>query len=147
MNKVVKDAWYDKIIDDIRAKFYLDWMVFNNDNTDIESLYAAVADGLNRQINISENETTNPYTELIEGTKMFTTKTIQQLVLDVNDKTTNLLDLTLIDNIIIILETALQIKFIIFEMFLRNDNQINIGDMVLYKKNLYFKRHTMEFWN
>ena len=137
MNKVVKDAWYDKIIDDIRAKFYLDWMVFNNDNTDIESLYAAVADGLNRQINISENETTNPYTELIEGTKMFTTKTIQQLVLDVNDKTTNLLDLTLIDNIIIILETALQIKFIIFEMFLRNDNQINIGDMVLYKKNLY----------
>jgi len=133
MNKVVKDAWYDRIIDDISAKFYLDWMVFDNNQIDIDSLYASVADGLNRQLDITENETNNPYTIEIDGRRVFTTKTIQTLVFDVNEGKENPIDLTKIENNIIILETTLKIKFIIFEMYLRNNKEISIGDMVLYK--------------
>jgi len=133
MNKVVKDAWYDRIIDDISAKFYLDWMVFDNNQIDIDSLYASVADGLNRQLDITENETNNPYTIEIDGRRVFTTKTIQTLVFDVNEGKENPIDLTKIENNIIILETTLKIKFIIFEMYLRNNKDISIGDMVLYK--------------
>ena len=128
MNKAVKDAWYDRIIDDIDIKYYLDWFVFNNDTSNIDSLYATIADGLNRQLEITDNETTNPYTETIDGRQMFTTKTIKQLFVDSkrpedsNDVSSN----------IRILEKTLKIKFIIFEMFPHN-LPISVGDMVLYK--------------
>ena len=132
MNKVVKDAWYDRIIDDISVKSYLDWMVFDNDKDDIESLYAAVADGLNRQLALTDNETTNPYTVIIDGQRLFTADTIKQLVIDINDKQDIPSDLTDHQNNIIILEKTLKIKFIIFGMFNHN-LPITIGDMVLYK--------------
>lgn len=132
MNKAIKDAWYDRIIDDINVKDYLDWMVFDNESgiDDIDSLYAAVSDGLNRQLELTENETTNPYTETIDGRQMFTTKTIKQLFID--NKTESDIDTDNDINSIRILERILKIKFIIFEMFPHN-LPISIGDMVLYK--------------
>ena len=135
MNKTVKDAWYDRIIDDIDVKYYLDWMVFDNDSADtndIDSLYNVVAQGLNRQLEIINSETTNPYTENIDGKQMFTAKTIKQLFFDnknYNDANNDV-------NIIRILEKVLKIKFIIFEMFHHN-LPISIGDMVLYKRRPY----------
>lgn len=130
MNKTVKDAWHDRIIDDIDVKDYLDWTVFDNDAgvDDTDSLYAAVADGLNRQLDITNNETTNPYTETIDGRQMFTTNTIKQLYMD--NKPPSFIDNDI--NSIRILERILKIKFIIFEMF-PHKLPISIGDMVLYK--------------
>jgi hypothetical protein len=132
MNKVVKDAWYDRIIDDISVNSYLDWMVFDNDKEDIESLYATVADGLNRQLELTDNETTNPYTIDIDGQLLFTADTIKQLVIDVNDKQDIPSDLAAHQNNIIILEKTLKIKFIMFGMFNHN-LPVTVGDMVLYK--------------
>lgn len=136
MNRIVKDAWYDRVIDDIYPKDYLDWMVINNNTNNIEdSLYAAVADGLNRQLEITDNETTNPYTEEIEGKLVFTVFSLKKLVKETNEHRENPIDLTNFRNIIWFLQNTLKIKFIIFEMLPRDGNKINVGDMVLYKKN------------
>jgi hypothetical protein len=134
MNKVVKDSWYDSIIEDISVNSYLDWMVFNNDKDNINSLYSAVADGLNGQLILTNSETTNPYTIEKDGKRLFTYDTIKQLVIDHN---TEQIDLSIYEsatNIIEILETTLKIKFIIFEMFEKKTDEINVGDIVLYKK-------------
>lgn len=130
MSKAVKDAKYDRIIDNIDVTDYLDWMVLDNDEKKdiIYSLYATIADGLNRQLEITENETINPYTETINGKKMFTTNTFKQLYMDY--KKTGDIDNTKTN--IRILERVLKIKFIIFEMF-PHDLPISIGDMILYK--------------
>jgi len=143
MYDVVKGAFYDRIIEDedMTINSYLDWIVFNNDQEAVNSLYAAVADGLNKQLAITNNETTNPYTIELNGKKTFTFKTLQQLVIDVNKTKNPQYDLNDVNNVIVILETTLKIKFILFEMFLRDDQSINIGDLVLYKRNSEFKPH------
>jgi hypothetical protein len=137
MTRVVKDAWHDKIIDDYDEKDYLDWIVFYNDKFDIDSLYASVADGLNGQLEITNSETTNPYTREIEGQKLFTVDSLKELVTEFNNKQNNPFNLT--DNyeiILMILEKTLKIKLIIFGMF--NDNKpIQPGNSVLYDKRPY----------
>jgi hypothetical protein len=134
MNKVVKDAWYDRIIEDISVNSYMDWMVFSNNKNDIESIYAAVADGLNRQLDLTENETTNPYTEEKDGQRLFTTNTIKQMVTDFKTEDDSILDLNNVKNVIMILEQTLKIKFIIFQMLMVKDNlSFNMNDMVSYK--------------
>jgi hypothetical protein len=130
MSTTVKDAWHDRIIEDIDINDYLDWIVFDNgiETGNINSLYATIADGLNRQLEMTDNETTNDYTETINGRQIFTTNSIKELFNDtkkpgdLDDYITN----------IRVLEETLKIKFIIFEMFPR-DSEIYIGDMVLYR--------------
>ena len=134
MNKAVKDAWFDRIIEDIEAEFYLDWIVYNTTNTDntiklIDSLYNSIAYGLNLQMSISDTETTNPYTETIDGVQQFTNKSLAKLV---SENTINL-DITSFSNVFLILQKILKIKFIMFEMFPKEDNVIDVGDIVLYK--------------
>jgi len=139
MNKVVKDAWYDRIIEDINVNSYLDWMVFNNNKKGIDSLYASVVDGLNAQLILTNSETKNPYTEDKNGKQIFTVNTIKQLVTDYNNVQDIPIDLTKIESvpdIIEILQITLKIKFIIFKMFELN-LPINIGDIVLYKRHPY----------
>lgn len=139
MNKVVKDAWYDRIIEDINVNSYLDWMVFNNDKEGLNSLYASVADGLNGQLILTNSETTNLYTTEKDGKKMFTTDTIRQLVTDYNNEQDAPIDLTKIESvpdIMVILEITLKIKVIMFGMFELN-LPIDIGDIVLYKGYSY----------
>ena len=141
MNKVVKDAWHDRVVDDIYPKDYLDWIVFDNDSDNLnDSLYASIAYGLNRQLDITNNETTNPYTIEINGKKIFNVKTLKELVTETNntrDPTIDSIDLLPLTKILSFLQNTLKIKFIIFEMFKRKDNQIIIGDMILYKKKLF----------
>jgi len=141
MNKVVKDAWHDRVVDDIYPKDYLDWIVFDNDSDNLnDSLYASIAYGLNRQLDITNNETTNPYTIEINGKKIFNVKTLKELVTETNnthDPTIDSIDLLPLTKILSFLQNTLKIKFIIFEMFKRKNNQIIIGDMILYKKKLF----------
>ena len=138
MNRVVKDAWYDRIIDDISSKDYLDWIVYNNDSTNIsDSLYSAISDGLNRQLELDNNETTNPFTELIDDKHQFTLSSLKRMVKELFDnniyhfETSNTLS-----NTLIVLQKTLKIKFIIFTMFpvLINDiEDISIGNLIIYK--------------
>jgi hypothetical protein len=137
MNKVVKDAWYDSIIEDISVNSYLDWMVFDNAKDKTDSLYATVADGLNGQLMITNSETTNPYTVEINGKRLFTFDTIKQLVIDHNTEQIDLTKYESLYNIVEILETTLKIKFIIFRIFEQNSNEFVVGDIVLYKKRPY----------
>jgi len=67
MYDVIKSAVYDRIIEDedMTVNTYLDWVVFDNDKKNIDSLYASVADGLNKQLELTNSETTNPYIEII----------------------------------------------------------------------------------
>jgi hypothetical protein len=136
MNKVVKDAWYDNIIEDISVNSYLDWIVFNNDNYEIDSLYASIAYGLNGHLILTNNETTNPYTTIVNAKKVFTTNTIKKLVTDYNNENINLDNFGSLNGIIKILETTLKIKFIIFTMY-ENNIPTSIGDIVLYRKHQY----------
>jgi hypothetical protein len=112
----------------------MDWMVFSNNTNNIESIYASVADGLNRQLDLTENETTNPYTEEKDGQRLFTTNTIKQMVIDFKTEDDIILDLNNVKNVIMILEQTLKIKFIIFQMWMVKDNvSFNMNDIVLYK--------------
>jgi len=134
MQRVVKNAWYDRIIDDIDTKDFFDWIVYNNNGNSIKnSLYKAVADGLNRQLDFDESETTNPYTELIDGILRFTDNKLKELVQFEHDNNYMLLDQDQISTILLILQKTLKIKFIIFEMFDRLEQELDVGDMVLYR--------------
>ena len=126
MNKLVKEVVYDMIDKEDDKKIYFEWIVFKNDS----SFYNALADGLNRQLELTKSTTTNNYTEEIKGKRIFTKKTLEDLVNDTN--------IPSINKSIKKLEIRLGIKFIIFEMFKRDENDvINIGDIVLYKITNY----------
>jgi hypothetical protein len=133
MHRVVKDAWYDRVIDDMETTYFLDWAVYNNTGNSIkDSLYKAVADGLNRELDINENETTNPYTEEVtSNVRRFTAKSLKRLVTENYDSYSSL-DITNIETDLFILQKTLKIKFVIFEMFQRESDVLDIGDMVLY---------------
>jgi len=141
INKVVKDAWHDRIIDNIEPEYYLDWMVYDNDATNTaDSLYAAVADGLNGELDYAGNETTNKYTEEINGKKRFTISSLKQMVKDIDPTIESELDARLdarlelnINKIINILENTLKIKFIVYELIKSLDNNMFLGDIVIYK--------------
>jgi hypothetical protein len=140
MHKVVKDAWYDRIIEDIESRYYSNWMIYDNigENTQ-DSLYAAIADGLNSQLDINDDETDNAYTENIGGKLQFTINSLKILVNEMNSELYHF-DLDsgnnamLPNNVMLILQKTLKIKFIIFEMFLRDDSDIRVGDIVIYQK-------------
>ena len=127
MNKLVREVVYDMIDKEDNKKIYFEWIVFKNDS----SFYNALADGLNRQLELTKSTTDNNYTEEIEGKRIFTKEKLEELA---KDKKKNPKD-----NSITTLEDALGIKFIIFEMFKRDENKdiINIGDIVLYKITNY----------
>ena len=136
MNKVVKDAWHDRVVDDIYPKDYLDWIVFDNDSDNLnDSLYETISYGLNRQLDITNNETTNPYTIEINGKKIFNVQTLKQLIKETNNISEEVINSLSLTKILSFLQNTLKIKFIIFEMFKRKSNQITIGDIVLYDKN------------
>jgi hypothetical protein len=143
MFDVVKSAVYDRIIEDkdMTVNSYLDWVVFDNDKQNIDSLYASVADGLNKQLELTNSETTNPYIEEINNKNVFTSKTLEQLVININKTNEPPYDLNDVNNIIMILETTLKIKFVLFEMFLRDKQLINVGDLVLYNVHSDYKPH------
>ena len=132
MNNVVKDAWYDRIIKDREPEEFLDWMVYNNSgiNTN-ESIYASISDSLNGQLDLNGDETNNPYTEDIDNKKRFTINSLKKLVID----SSGISDDSKItpDEIILILQEVLKIKFILFEMFPRANTEIQLGDIVRYK--------------
>ena len=133
MNNVVKDAWYDRIILDREPEYYLDWMVYNNSGTNTnETIYAAISDALNGQLDLNGDDTENPYTEEIKGKKRFTVSSLTNLVNSVNNDPT-----ILPTDIINILQEVLKIKFVIFEMFTRKNNEIQLGDIVEYEDEKY----------
>lgn len=59
-------------------KIYFEWIVFKNDS----SFYNALADGLNRQLELTKSTTDNNYTEEIEGKKIFTKEKLDELAKD-----------------------------------------------------------------
>ena len=60
INNVVKDAWYDRITQDREPENYLDWMVYNNSGTNTnDTIYAAISDALNGQLDLNGNIYTN----------------------------------------------------------------------------------------
>ena len=72
MTSVIKDAYYDWIIDDINPTDYLDWMVYKNDGqSTIDSLLASISNALNGQLDLDENDTINEYADLISDTRVF----------------------------------------------------------------------------
>ena len=132
INSVVKDAWYDRIIQEREPEDHLDWMVYNNAATNTtESIYATISDLLNAELDLNGDETDNQYTEEIDGKKRFTVSSLKQLVTSENPNPTTDSD------IISILQEVLKIKFIVFEMFPRDDNSIRLGDIVNYKNHKY----------
>ena len=134
IDRLVDELYYDRVInEDDNIKSYFDWMVFRNDNkNDNKSkLSQVIADGLNRQLELTENTTTNKYTEKINGKQIFTTNSLIKMINE--KKPLNSININ-INEMISIWEKYLGIKLIIFEMFTRPENtNINIGDMVLYK--------------
>jgi hypothetical protein len=128
MNYVVKDAWDDRITQDREPKEYLDWMVYDNSGTNTnDTIYASISDTLNGQLDLDGNETTNPYTEEIDNKRHFTINSLKNLVSEAN----NNLNISP-KEIINILEEVLKIKFIVFEMFPRENTEIQLGDIVKY---------------
>jgi len=133
MNNVVKDAWYDRITLDREPEDYLDWMVYDNSGTNTnETIYAAISDALNGQLDLNGDDTSNPYTEKIDDKNRFTVTSLTKLVNDVNNDP-NILPATIIN----ILQEVLNIKFLIFEMFMRENNEIQLGDIVEYNNEKY----------
>jgi hypothetical protein len=133
ISSVVKDAWYDRITLDREPEDHLDWMVYNNAGTNTtESIYAAISDLLNTELALNESETNNQYTEEIDGKKLFTVNSLKQLVTSENPNP-NIND----TEILAILQEVLKIKFIVFEMFPRDDKSIQLGDIVNYKNHKY----------
>ena len=131
MNYVVKDAWNDTITKDREPKEYLDWMVYDNSGTNTnDTIYAAISDTLNGQLDLNGYETTNPYTEEIDNKRRFTVNSLKYLVSDTNSDP----NITATE-IINILQKVLKIKFIVFEMFPREDKEIQLGDIVKYNGN------------
>ena len=133
ISSVVKDAWYDRITLDREPEDHLDWMVYNNAGTNtIESIYASISDLLNAELDLNESETNNQYTEEIDGKKRFTISSLKQLVTTENPNP-NITD----TEILAILQEVLKIKFIVFEMFPRDNKSIQLGDIVNYKNHKY----------
>jgi hypothetical protein len=130
IDSLVNELYYDRVInEDDNIKSYFDWIVFKNENKG--QLPQAIAEGLNRQLELTYNTTTNKYTENINGKQMFTANSLIKMT---NDKKTSKSIGINIDDMIAIWEKHLGIKFIILEMFTRPVNEdINIGDIVLYK--------------
>ena len=200
MTSVIKDAYYDWIIDSIEPTYYLDWMVYKNDGQNtIDSLLASISYALNQQLDLDENDTTNEYADLISdtrvfnkeekvevnykgrsdvwlpakivrvkgnnlydikydngeidtqvpktririkddpvfptiGKKRFTVASLKRLLTD-HSRNNNNND---IDDVMQTLQTNLEIKFIVFEMFTRTDPlTIRVGDMVSYNEKQY----------
>lgn len=133
INSAVKDAWFDRIIDTREPENYLDWMVYNNSGTNtIDSIYACVSNALNEQLDFTGDDTSNPYTEKHKNINRFTIDSLKRLIADVNS------DPNITPNEIInILQDVLKIRFIIFEMFLRKDNSIMLGDIVTFQNRKF----------
>ena len=128
MKKLVNELYIDRLIGENDENSYFDWMVYKNDDN---IFYYALADGLNRQLELKEETTSNKYTEKINGKRIFTANSLNKIIEEIQ--------IPSITNTIMILENILGIKFIIFEMFERDKNtDINIGDIVLYK-NFYYR--------
>jgi hypothetical protein len=132
MRNAVKDAWHDKIIGDVSVKYYLDWVVFNNEYEGVTSLYSAISDGLNRQLELTNNETTNPYTDFVENKRTFTVQSLKQMFMFFSQVT----DDSDYSIVMAVLEKQLKIKFILFTMFPHN-LPMTVGDIVLYKNIPY----------
>jgi hypothetical protein len=130
MNYVVKDARYDSITEDIEPEEYLDWIVYNNSGTNTnDTIYSAISDALNGQLDLDGQETTNPYTEEIDGKQRFTISSLKRIISDSNNEPE-----ISSNEIINILQEVLKIKFIVFEMFPRENTVIQLGDIVTYNK-------------
>jgi hypothetical protein len=128
INKVVKDAWYDRIINNREPEDYLDWMVYDNSGTNAtDSLFASISDALNGQLDLNGDETNNPYTDVVNGIHRFTVDSLKRIIKDVDDDP----NISTI-NIANILQNVLKIKFIVFEMFPRPNPEITFGDIVYY---------------
>jgi hypothetical protein len=134
IERVVKDAWYDRMIDTTEPDDYLDWVVYNNSatNTD-DSIYASICDALNGQMDLDGAETENKYTELINGKKIFTINSLKQLVAEMNRHSSD----NQIDNILITLQEVLKIKFIIFDMEPRIEDKFYVIDIVKFQGRKY----------
>ena len=133
INQVVEDAWYDRIINTREPEDYLDWVVYNNSGTNTEdSIYAAVCDGLNGQMDLDGAETNNKYTELVDGKKIFTINSLKQLVSENNNQNEINTDI-----ILQLLQEVLKIKFIIFDMIPKQTEQIYLRDIVNYRGAKY----------
>ena len=136
INNVVKDAWYDRIIDNREPEDYLDWMVFDNSETETnQSMYAAIRDALNGHLDLHGLDTTNPYTEMIDGKHRFTVTSLKKIITDQPN------NISTTGEIMTILQEVLKIKIIVFEMFPRTNKTIQLGDIVVYQNSKYRVLH------
>jgi hypothetical protein len=108
------------------------WRVYKNEQKG-NGLYASVRDALNGQIIYTNSNTLNYYTEDINGKQLFTIETLKQMVAD-NIKGTSVTITNVSDEqIILILESVLKIKFIIIDMSSIINGGFAIGDIVNIK--------------
>ena len=130
MNKVINQVVNDRILDeDESVKSYVDWMVFKNKDFDNKSLYNAIADGLNRQLDLTKSTTNNEFTDIIHNKKRFTSTSLENIIN--KEASLSSININNIQEIILILEKTLGIKIIMFEMFKRpKTSDINVGDIV-----------------
>ena len=124
ISEVIKDGYYDHILDDKKTTSYLNWMVY--DNKTENGLLVSVCDALNGQLDLNGNSTNNIYTDVVDGKKRFTVDSLKRLISE------NQQGVTLTPEII--LQRTLKIKFITFEMFPRSNKKIQLGDIVNYGK-------------
>jgi hypothetical protein len=130
LNRVAMDAWKENMIDEVKPDDYLSWVAMSNGaDNDLDSLYFCVADALNAQMDIDENETTNPYAMLVNGKRIFTVNTLKRMVNDNKGAE----DVSKWENVYKIIQLQLRIRIIIFELTKRTSVNINVGDIVDYQ--------------
>ena len=120
ISEVIKDGYYDHILDNKKTTEYLNWMVYDNKTDD--GLLESVCDALNGQLDLDGNDTKNIYTDMVDGKKRFTIDSLKRLIAENQQSGTPE----------IILQRVLKIKFITFEMFPRSNKKIQLGDIVNY---------------
>jgi hypothetical protein len=110
------------------------WRVYKNEQKG-NGLYASVRDALNGQLIYTNSNTLNYYTEDINGKQLFTIETLKQMVADNINIITSVINITNItdEQIILILETVLKIKFIIIDMRSIATDAFAVGDIVNIK--------------
>jgi hypothetical protein len=123
ISEVIKDSYYDHILDNKKTTEYLNWMVYNN--TEEDGLLISVCDALNGQLDLDGNDTNNKYTDIVDGKKRFTIDSLKRLISENQQQQQQVTPE-------IILQQVLKIKFITFEMFSRSNKKIQLGDIVNY---------------
>ena len=157
------DAKIDNIIDNNDNNTYLNCVLYDNsinannktdgfflhnddngnvngnvvDSTEILSVYETVSKALNIYLEMNNLETTNDFVENVDGEKLFTVNSLKKMVFNNNGNA----NIDKPNEIIELLETALEINIISFEMYDRDNKDILIRDIVRFKENKKYENN------